>query len=132
MKKKYNWKEISDYYNDGHTVRQCKEKFGFAVQSFADAVKRGDIKAKGVKPLHELKSNSKVKARLIKNNLVQYVCSICSNTGVHNNKPLVLQIDHIDGNRYNNILSNLRFLCPNCHSQTDTFTSKLGKNRYTK
>lgn len=40
------------------------------------------------------------------------------------NKNLVLQIDHIDGNRHNNDRNNLRFLCPNCHSQTDNFGVK--------
>lgn len=39
-------------------------------------------------------------------------------------KKIVLQVDHIDGDRSNNKASNLRFLCPNCHSQTDNW----GKN----
>ncbi|NDB82938.1 MAG: HNH endonuclease, partial [Alphaproteobacteria bacterium] len=37
-----------------------------------------------------------------------------------------LQLDHIDGDPYNHQLENLRFLCPNCHSQTETFS---GRNR---
>ena len=36
-------------------------------------------------------------------------------------KSITLQIDHIDGRNYNNIPSNLRFLCPNCHTQTETY-----------
>ena len=43
---------------------------------------------------------------------------------MYNGKPLTLQLDHIDGNPINNNLENLRFLCPNCHSQTDTFAGK--------
>ncbi len=48
------------------------------------------------------------------------VCSICGlNTWME--KPLILQLDHIDGNNENNQRSNLRMICPNCHSQTETF-----------
>lgn len=41
-----------------------------------------------------------------------------------NNIRLTLQLDHIDGNRHNNIRENLRCLCPNCHSQTPTYSNK--------
>lgn len=52
-------------------------------------------------------------------------CNICGITE-WNKKPIVLDIDHIDGDSLNNIRTNLRLLCPNCHSQTDTFK---GRNR---
>jgi hypothetical protein len=41
-----------------------------------------------------------------------------------NGKDLVLQVDHIDGDWYNNSIENLRFLCPNCHTQTETWGFK--------
>lgn len=44
-----------------------------------------------------------------------------------NGNPLVLQIDHKDGNPLNNLISNVRFLCPNCHTQTPTFGIKNRK-----
>ena len=53
-----------------------------------------------------------------------YKCQLCSNEGVYNGKPLSLQIDHIDGKASNNNPSNLRLLCPNCHSQTETFVAR--------
>jgi hypothetical protein len=42
--------------------------------------------------------------------------------------PIVLEIDHIDGNNQNHSLDNLRYLCPNCHSQTSTWR---GRNKNT-
>lgn len=51
-------------------------------------------------------------------------CSECRLGLIWNNKPITLQIDHIDGNRFNHNEENLRWLCPNCHSQTHTFCAK--------
>jgi 5-methylcytosine-specific restriction endonuclease McrA len=39
-------------------------------------------------------------------------------------KKINMELDHIDGNRTNHKLENLRMLCPNCHSQTDTYRAK--------
>lgn len=43
-------------------------------------------------------------------------------------KKLSLHLDHIDGNSDNNLPSNIRLLCPNCHSLTDTYTGRNTKN----
>ena len=59
-------------------------------------------------------------------------CFECGQLPEWNGKPLTLQLDHIDGNSDNNLLSNLRLLCPNCHTQTHTFGSKGNGNRYKK
>lgn len=55
-------------------------------------------------------------------------CEICNMQNIWNNKPITLQLDHIDGNSDNNNLKNLRLLCPNCHTQTDTFCAKNHNN----
>lgn len=67
--------------------------------------------------------NSIIKDRLIKESLIQYICQ-CGQGNSWNKKELVLQLDHINGDRMDNRLENLRFLCPNCHSQTSTYCGK--------
>lgn len=59
-------------------------------------------------------------------------CSECPVCDIWNDKLLVLQLDHVDGDSDNNFPSNLRLLCPNCHSQTNNFGSKGLGSRYKK
>jgi hypothetical protein len=54
----------------------------------------------------------------------RWECEGCGNSGEWRGVPLTLQIDHVDGNRHDDRVSNLRFLCPNCHSQTETFGNR--------
>lgn len=51
-------------------------------------------------------------------------CSICNWGMLHPiTKKVPLEIDHIDGNKHNNHIHNLRLVCPNCHSLTPTYRS---------
>jgi len=76
------------------------------------------------KYLKKLNTSKKIRHYLLKFNILEHKCQECNLSPEWNNKVLTLQLDHIDGNPFNNELSNLRFLCPNCHSQTSTFGTK--------
>jgi len=73
--------------------------------------------------------SSTILRRCAKNAGIKYECEIC---GLKEwlGKELVLPLDHKDGNWKDNRVENLRFLCPNCHSQTGTYTGR--KNRVDK
>lgn len=71
-----------------------------------------------------------LKERLIKEKIIDYKCRDCGNEGWWNNKPLSLQLEHINGISNDARVFNLCFLCPSCHSQTDTYAGKnAGKNQ---
>ncbi len=74
----------------------------------------------------EGRSSNKVARRYLQENFNH--CNECGIPKFWNNKPLTLQCDHIDGDCTNNQLSNLRLLCPNCHTQTKTYGSKNTNN----
>ncbi len=65
-----------------------------------------------------------VRLRIYKEKLKKYECVMCQNKGLWNGKKLSLQLDHINGINNDHRLENLRWLCPNCHSQTATFSGK--------
>jgi len=69
-----------------------------------------------------------LKKKLIEEGYIEDVCVGCGNKGEWNGKPITLELDHIDGDRYNNELINLRVMCPNCHSQTPTFRGRGKKS----
>lgn len=74
-----------------------------------------------------------VKKRIIDEKLIPYICNDCGITNEWNGKKLVLQLEHKNGKGDDNRLENLCFLCPNCHSQTATYTSKkIKKYNYCK
>lgn len=59
---------------------------------------------------------------------VEYRCVECDCDGTWNDAPLTLHVDHKSGDWRDNRKENLRFMCPNCHSQTDTFGFKNRDN----
>ena len=71
-------------------------------------------------------NKTQLKKKLINLGL-KYECQQCNIGPIYNNIALTLQLDHINGINNDNRIVNLRFLCPNCHSQTNTFSGKKNK-----
>jgi hypothetical protein len=71
-------------------------------------------------------SSHRLKLRLYEAGLKEEMCENCGITD-WNGQKLSLHLDHINGKRDDNRLENLRVLCPNCHSQTETYAGKNKK-----
>lgn len=93
--------------------------------------KRRDVKST---PLEDILidnchfSTGELKKKLIKSKTFDYVCAKC-NIHTWNGEHIVLHLDHINGKNTDNRIENLRFLCPNCHSQTTTYCGKNNSNK---
>jgi len=132
--KRYDWIEIQEAYNSGLTMGQCQERFSFSSSSWSQAVVRGDIvprpRAKALELLlvqgDSRNGRGNLKKRLIEGGVKEDRCEACGITHWRGRK-LSIQIHHKNGDGTDNRLQNLVFLCPNCHSQTDTFS---GRNRH--
>lgn len=118
--------EIPNKGRNLDTLKNKIQEYNIDISSITGRVYETGINHKGYVPAseyfndHKFIKTSKLKEKLLKEGYKENKCECCGITE-WNNKPIVMQLHHIDGNSNNNRLENLQMLCPNCHSQTDNF-----------
>jgi RNAse (barnase) inhibitor barstar len=131
----YNNKfKIKNVKNTIDKCKNCNDILNNAVKKYCNIKCQKDFEKKIIfekieKGEYKSKSTKKYKEYLIKK--YGNKCMDCGWDKIHKitgNVPI--QLEHIDGNSNNNNLENLKLLCPNCHSLTETYGSlNKGKGR---
>ncbi len=137
MARRYDWARIRAFYEAGNSATACRREFGFGINAWAEAIQRGAIIARPrLEPLHQVlpagrrRSRQHVKSRLLMAGLKEPRCEVCGLTAWRG-RPLSLELHHVNGDGHDNRLENLLLLCPNCHSQTDTWGARnKGRRRW--
>lgn len=138
IKNSRRWKDVFDFFrmtNKGGNFVTLKERVDLLGLDFshflsrtdssgaARALNKDEFKTKCLIENCETARNV-IKKYLIRFNLIPYKCEKCSNSGLWENELLSLHLEHKNGVSNDNRIENICFLCPNCHSQTDTYSGK--------
>lgn len=128
--------KINHRGQNGPTIKKHIEKLSLTTSHWRDQVitkvRTGhEIPIEDVFVINSTFTRSHLKDKIIKHQLLDYQCIECGMLDTWNNKPITLQLDHINGINTDHRLVNLRFLCPNCHSQTNNFAGGNATNRKT-
>ncbi|MEU5191865.1 HNH endonuclease [Streptomyces klenkii] len=79
--------------------------------------------AEQTSPTARRERNCDLKAAMLQRGVINR-CALCGLEPTWQGYPLPLEVDHINGDWRNNRIENLRLLCPNCHSTTDTYRGR--------
>jgi hypothetical protein len=148
MKYKYSVQNLKNMVKNSHSIREVLQKLGIVpaggnYKTIKQKISENNIdtshfvgqawnKGKKIGPKRSIEdylSNKqsiqswKLKRRLFQDKVFESKCYSCNNK-FWLNKPIPLELHHIDGDNTNNNLSNLTILCPNCHALTDNYRGK--------
>lgn len=133
--RRYDWREIRRFYDEGHSARECRSRFGFNMRSWHEAIQRGQIVARPPRmPLDRLlvsgprRNRGHLKRRLFTAGLKMRRCESCG-LAEWQGEPIPLALHHVNGDRHDNRLENLQILCANCHGLTETWAGRNNKIR---
>ena len=140
---KYTDEEFTNIWNTGTSMKDFALKLGYSsysgdaaqnIRKRVDYLKLSDshfLQKRRIKrtPENIFILNSTADQKVLRNwyfkgKYTPYKCSICGQEPFWNGKELTLTLDHINGNRHDDRLENLRWICPNCDRQLDTFGAK--------
>lgn len=138
--------ELEKAVRESFNLSQVLRRLRYRVSSCSYRLLRREISSRGIDTSHFRKTGGwsggprplddilvvdslhinshSLKGRLVKEGLLEEKCDVCDRLPEWLGRPLSLHLDHINGERGDNRLSNLRLLCPNCHSQTPTWGVK--------
>ena len=133
----YTYKEVLDklgYHHSGGayiTLRKRIKALNLSTEHMTPTKRYGKTQDRVPDEVIFVKGSTycKVRDRVLKKNMLPYVCAICGQKPIWKGKPLTLTLDHINGDHYDNRIENLRFVCPNCDTQLDTYGAK-NKKKY--
>ena len=116
-----------------HTVRKRIQEMAISVSHFNRLNRQKAVQyiadLDSVMTEHSTYSRGHLKKRLLAAQLLRNECYECGLGSIWNDKPIVLRLDHINGNATDNRQNNLRMLCPNCDSQQSTFCGRNNRKR---
>lgn len=130
---RHDWDALRAYVRGGHSRRDTVDRFKLSRSAVRRAVALGVFEKIVAAPLSSMLvrdsqfSRKTVKRRLIEAGRLKDCCALCGLKPVWNGKPLVLRLDHENGNRSDNREKNLRLICPNCDSQLPTYCARNRK-----
>lgn len=146
----HDWAAIQKFYDEGHSISEVVERFNLNWSTLNEARARGDmttpdrnrvrlVPLEGSSSLYTddyiFQENSRISSTCVKKRFRELSLYCCSNQKcpIHDQvdptwagSSLTLHMDHINGVRTDNRLTNLRWLCANCHTQTPTY---CGRNK---